>query len=308
MRHIAPMTLLVTSALLASPACSVIDTGEPLKRPMSEVSDAGAGNSSARDTDGRTTADTDDTTICSEPTNCPEADSCVDILRAFPDAADGDYTLSAGREVYCDMDNGGWTRVVDFQAAPNSCPDGWKADTDTLPADVPICVVSQRDCSSNVEDSASFDTPVLYAEVRGRFVGYQGNTPDGFTGDGGIGRAYVNGVSITHGTPRQHVFTLAVGLRQNVEAANSCPCMGGREAPDFVGDQYICDSGNPNTEWGRMWYEGHPLWDRGDCDSGDDPWFETQLDSPTEDPLEVRLMTGGCDDLFGVTEMELYVR
>lgn len=60
---------------------------------------------------------------------------------------------------------------------------------------------------------------------------------------------YVDGVSITYGTPREHIWTYAIG---NTDKSNflprfatNCPCsqFPGHLPPSFVGTNYYCESG-----------------------------------------------------------------
>ena len=61
---------------------------------------------------------------------------------------------------------------------------------------------------------------------------------------------YVDGISITSGNPRKHVWTYAVGLSDdyNYPCCN-CPCAKhpGPDPPPFVGSHYYCESGNTGT-------------------------------------------------------------
>ena len=44
-----------------------------------------------------------------------------------------------------------------------------------------------------------------YTKVCGRVIGYQVGHPDAFHSSKSIDKAYVEGVSITHGSPRSHI-------------------------------------------------------------------------------------------------------
>ena len=68
-----------------------------------------------------------------------------------------------------------------------------------------------------------------------------------FTGVNDLDDAYVDGVSITVGSPRVHVWTYAAGFisTENQETHN-CPCnegiYAGTSAPSFVGNDYYCEA------------------------------------------------------------------
>ena len=56
---------------------------------------------------------------------------------------------------------------------------------------------------------------------------------------------YFEGLSLTHGSPRQHVWTYAVGLSDSGSHPHDCPCVltGGQNPKSFVGSHYYCESG-----------------------------------------------------------------
>ena len=74
----------------------------------------------------------------------------------------------------------------------------------------------------------------------GRAKGYQKGSPDTFhDNEQPIDSHYVDGLSITHGNPRQHIWTYAAGLTDNgnIPCCN-CPCAAtaGPAPPSFVGN------------------------------------------------------------------------
>ena len=77
-----------------------------------------------------------------------------------------------------------------------------------------------------------------YTKVTGRVIGYQYASPDGFRPYGHASHparctfdeAYLDGVSITHGTPRQHVWSFAAAHSEQVQRSligttYSCLCV-----------------------------------------------------------------------------------
>jgi hypothetical protein len=90
-----------------------------------------------------------------------------------------------------------------------------------------------------------FPTPHDFIEVRGevRALGFGGSDAfrDGTLAD--LDGVYVDGVSLTVGSPRRHLFSFAHGVT-NVLALSgpaSCPCSGGTPSPSFVGSDYLCE-------------------------------------------------------------------
>ena len=112
---------------------------------------------------------------------------------------------------------------------------------------------------------------------------------------------YVDGVSVTHGYPRIHIWTFAAGVTEgfyHVYAAPDCPCArsGATQAPDYIGNDYYCESGTSDDHGilGHL-HSDDPLWDgqqcEGQCYSNgtSPPWFTVQLSNPTLDDIEVRI-------------------
>ena len=137
-----------------------------------------------------------------------------------------------------------------------------------------------------------------------------------------IDSSYVDGVSVTHGSPRQHIWSFAVGLSRTVNyPLYNCPCSQypgpGPDAP-FVGNDYFCESGNDLDVHNIAWSAGadHRLWD-GSCDSKSNccnrsgmPYFTKVLPRATSDDLEVRLCTNEntYSENVGLEKLELFIR
>ena len=134
----------------------------------------------------------------------------------------------------------------------------------------------------------------------GKVIGYQFGSPDGTVGSN-INGYYIDGISLTHGSPRNHVWSFIAGIYENYNPS-LCPCgtSGARSAPPFVGTDYYCESGNPDNSWQPKLYTNDPLWDGKGCGSVEKPccsrsripWFHKQLGYSTTDSIEMRLC---CD-------------
>ena len=129
--------------------------------------------------------------------------------------------------------------------------------------------------------------------------------------------AYVAGVSLTHGSPRQHIWTFAAGLSEDFPTrGDACPCDASISIgiPPFVGGDYFCESGVNSGSTSGL----HPedsLWDGQGCSNSSTccsfnspPYFTKQLPSPTSDPIEARLCWLDSGDDSPVEFMELYVK
>jgi len=159
-------------------------------------------------------------------------------------------------------------------------------------------------------------------------IGYGYYNVDGFgqyAGPQTIEGPYVDGVSLTHGSPgaRQHIWSFAAGLletRNPIYPTYSCPCLGGT-TPSFVGNDYFCESGNPGPTWTNILYASDPLWDGQGCGSPPccelssppgvtAPWFCKQLPQATTDDIEVRICgdEGASAEDAPVELIELYIR
>lgn len=209
-----------------------------------------------------------------------------------------------------------WTRVVVFDAESDPCPGEWTTPTQSPPV---TCSRWTYDGQPPVKPSfsASFPSPLeSYTEVRGLVAGYQYGSTDGFSPGGeSIDEVFVDGITISHGTPRTHLWTYAAALSEDLSGGGVCPCKGGSKPPAWVGSHYYCESANTGMwEYGQ-WYADDPLWDRdstdGSCNAPfDGAWFERPLDQPSNAPIEVRIMANHNtnDEDIGIARLELYVR
>ena len=114
-----------------------------------------------------------------------------------------------------------------------------------------------------------------YSQVCGRIIGYQFGYPGAFVDSKGKGidGPYVDGVSLTYGSPRQHIWTFANAIdKYPLNYEHKCPCTNVTEQrpipiPSFVGNDYFCETGVPPGEgWDPIrYFPADPLWDGGGC-------------------------------------------
>ena len=152
-----------------------------------------------------------------------------------------------------------WVKVgyLNMTDPMQQCPYPWQTVTS------PVASCEKR--ASVICDSVNISTfGTSYQMVCGRFRGYQVGSPDAFySGFANLETHYVDGVSITYGSPgnRTHVYTYAAGLEEYTTTP-SCPCAAGISPPAFEGSDYYCESGNPNSTWdGTTFYNADVLWD-----------------------------------------------
>ena len=186
------------------------------------------------------------------------------------------------------------------------CPSAWR---EYITSGVGACGIRTPDTGIQTCLATSYPTSRQYSRVCGRAIGYQIGSPDAF-GHQAIAQPldsyYVYGVSITHGTPRNHIWTYAAGLSEggHVVQSNNCPCSnpshsGNAHPPSFVWENCYCESGNPtNTFIYDHIYSRDELWDGEQregvcCSNGKSPsWFSVELPNLTTDDIEVRICCG----------------
>jgi hypothetical protein len=265
------------------------------------------------------------------------AKSCYAIYQCNPHSVSGEYYVNQKNKlglyrpslVFCDMKTrrcgvqGGWMYVtsLDMKRPDDKCPSQFKQET---AGGKRVCVkTAQTGCSSQHYSTGG----VEYAEVCGKARGYSYGSPDTAPYPPGtyrsIEEAYTDGVSITHGShPRKHIFTYMGGWTEYPQGAHElrCPCAA-KGVPlkynHFIGNNFYCESGNPNRLWEKKWYLDDPLWDGAGCPTGNSccsnsglPYFHRTLPRVTTDNIEVRLCADQPrpDEDIGLEQLELYVR
>ena len=122
---------------------------------------------------------------------------------------------------------------LNMSDASAQCPDGWRE----VPSPIRTC---QRQFNTSINSVNYTSCGIPYSRVCGRIIAYQFGTPEGFLGYNGqnqetLNDAYVDGISIIFGHPRNHIWTFAAAKSQN-----RCPCIGSRNpAPPFVDEDHL---------------------------------------------------------------------
>ena len=265
------------------------------------------------------------------------ADSCQQIFELKPCHESGHYWINKrGGEpvkVHCDMDRrccnslSGWLRVahVHMNHEHSWCP----GQLQEVLSPKRLC---QRTVTSGCS-SAMFSTHgVEYSRVCGKVIGYQYGTTNAF-GSGleitsprrrTINDPYIDGVSITYGNPRRHIWSFAAALDEVPERDDTewiCPCTNttvtflGR-VPSYVGEEYYCETGS-HMKVEYQYYMDDPLWNGHGCgrastccDQPGLPYFCKELLEPTSDDIELRLcLDQGRENEDVLLEViELYVQ
>ncbi|XP_019849580.1 PREDICTED: uncharacterized protein LOC109580623 [Amphimedon queenslandica] len=221
----------------------------------------------------------------------------------------GEYIpVHCNMDVLCDSDDG-WTRIV-YINAQQSCPSGFTLYTS---GNTKACGrrSGARDGSC---DSTTFSSMgIKYSQVCGFVYAYQYNSPDAYAIHAGktniqtrIDSAYIDGVSITHGTPRKHIWSLMAAQSEKVTRHTKnyvCPCTAGNaqpKLPSFIG-----------------YHTTDPLWDGKNCRNNEVncckagmPWFYKNLGYTTNDDIELRICgdQSQTDEDARVFSGEIYVK
>ena len=252
--------------------------------------------------------------------------SCKDIKTVLHNSPTGYYHVNS-RNIYCNMGElcgtgGGWTRLayLDMSDSTVNCPTGFRLYQS---GGVRACgrPYGGASCSSVQYPSNG----ISYSQICGRVVGYQYGLTDavGYISINDINSYYVDGVSITHGSPRQHVWTFMSGNRESTYSNSNCPCNtppgGTQQVQSFVGSNYFCESGNYNNTSTHTLYTEDPLWDGQGCGTQEMsccsapglPWFHRDYGNVTiTDYIELRVCAdqGTSDEDVPVSFYEIYVK
>ena len=243
---------------------------------------------------------------CPLPLSLPR--SCEEVKRRCPDCPSNYYIVadnrSIARHVYCYMEElcnstGGWMRVAYLNMTDSSekCPDGFRLYSENGVRACGRPVSSGGSCVGITFPSGNIE----YSQVCGKVIGYQFGSPDGPVGND-INGYYIDGISMTHGSPRKHIWSFISGPFNN-HHPSYCPCgtSGPKSVPSFVGTCYYCESGNPLTSHPSQLYTNDAIWDGQGCGSVEVPccnrpnlpWFHKPLGYSTTDSIEMRLC---CDE------------
>ena len=104
-----------------------------------------------------------------------------------------------------------------------------------------------------------------------------------------------------------HLLQLLRNKLLLIGVVTACPCIHalGNEPPNFVGDDYFCDSGQQQyiRDQPLQFFSADPLWDGAGCGSGNacctfntPPWFHKQLPASTTDDIEMRVCRDEAND------------
>uniref|UniRef100_A0A1X7SZ22 Fibrinogen C-terminal domain-containing protein n=1 Tax=Amphimedon queenslandica TaxID=400682 RepID=A0A1X7SZ22_AMPQE len=259
----------------------------------------------------------------------PIPTSCQEIKNKQPNSPSGVYLLKTATNgtqyIYCNMEElcgsgGGWTRLayLDMTDATQNCPSGFR-----LYQSGGVRACGRATSSGGSCTSVQFPSNgISYSQVCGRVTGYQYAAPDSihhYRND--INSYYIDGVSITRGSPRQHVWTLIAAFSDTLTSSQGCPCSTGStvSVPSLIGDNYFCESGNTGRSAALILFTSDPLWDGQGCVSIASPccnvpgipWFHRDYgNTTTTDYIELRVCDHGGTNSGDspVSYYEIYIK
>ena len=257
------------------------------------------------------------TVIMDNPSNsvCPP-DSHMDAVRTqLSNKISGMLAKTCGGSEY------GWKKIafLNMTDPDQNCPAAWRLYEYGL----------ERACGRPVGvescDSVQYSSDgYAYTQVCGRITGYQYASPDAGnhvlfnpTPGNEINEPYLDGISITYGNPRTHIWSFYGSVNPYVccdtQHADNLESLG------FIGNNSFCDTGNPTDRpWPDTHFTDHPLWDGINhcaasttcCTPHPGPWFYTTLPLPSLYDIEVRICADQStnDEDTPVKLIELYVK
>ena len=254
----------------------------------------------------------------------PKPTSCSEVKQRWPNSPSGfyDITNSTGyvAKVYCHMtklcdSDGPWTRVAHLNMSNPSdeCPEGFHEYDEN----------GVRGCGRQTSSGGSCQSTkyqihnTVYTQVCGRVYGYGYHTLDGvyrynnhYTNN--INAPYIDGVSLTYGNPRKHLWTFIAGYSRI--GLGTCPCVSSSSvtAPAIIGNDYYCESHDRGLTTDPLW-DGKDCWTQENqdcCQNPNLPWFHKTLDQVTSDDIELRVCCdqGTTDEDVPVHLYDIYVK
>ena len=129
---------------------------------------------------------------------------------------------------------------------------------------------------------------------------------------------YVDGVSISNGTPRKHIWTYAIEYGFQFKHTSNCRCteFPGQLPPSFVHDNYYCESGRGTAAVSNV-LTANPDWDGEGCSSDNSccsepslPWFYHQIPLSASEDIQTRICRdqSSLDEDILIREIQLYVQ
>ena len=172
---------------------------------------------------------------------------------------------------------------------------------------------------------AVFDVTETYSKVCGRVKGFQIGSASAFRSPlETFGYNYVHGFNlgrVTSSEVQHHIWTFAVGSTDGDPTLDTvCPCAsdGGANlspAPEFVGHNYFCESGNKDPTATPGQFYSDTLWDGKNCFGDSEccafnhpPYFVRDLGTEVSGLLSAEICTEEVGSNIAIQLIEIYVQ
>ena len=227
----------------------------------------------------------------------------------------------------CNITSANWRRVAYFDTTQgDSCPTGLRTVTNNTTNQTACGRTNTSAGCASLKFQSSSKT---YTNICGRVRGYQESNPEGFFHNAltntTIDDPYANGILITQGSPRKHIWSYVAGASEATDygegvhlicpCARSTPSITSSDVPNFVGTHYYCESGHNATSphWGGVIWED-PLWDGQGCHNSGNQccnrygWFHRQVQVSSE-YIELRICAdqGYANEDIPIDQFEIWV-
>lgn len=234
--------------------------------------------------------------------------SCSDVLSLSLPSGYYLVRTSGGSVVnmYCDVSltcggvKGGWARVINetFPHPINKCPLGF-----VLAYFYGMALCARAYTSPGCSVMRYPTNRLSYSRLCGKITGAQLRSSDGFTryynnrrffNTMPLNSAYLDGISLTHGGFKRHIWSFAALHRYS-----KCSCS--TDKPAFVSSHFSCDQDEVSS---------HILWDGLECPAHNKEWFYRNLIYSTSDDIEVRICRDEerqNEDIF-IKTIEIFVQ
>ena len=253
--------------------------------------------------------------------NSTYSSSCQDVLNSVPDSASGFYALydvveGKFSKHYCRFQelcnsSGPWRRVayLNMSDSEQNCPSQLK---EYHKNGVRAC--GRRTTRKGSCQSVRIPATFPYLKICGRVIGYQMGLTHGFWAGKTIDEHYVDGVSLTYGFPRKHLWSFAAQTSDGYYSFPICECQGdSRPSLEFVDKNFFCESGSHWLPTSPQLHATDPLWDGQGCGPIETecchlpgiPWFHKILATPTASDMELRVC-GNLGTKIGNVPVGLY--
>ena len=181
--------------------------------------------------------------LCDIETCINDAQQTLDTIEDFVQCGGGDWRLAI---------------LQDYSNPNTNCPGRWR----------PVIRSGQRFCTRSefidvgTCESVSFRVDGEYSRVCGRIRAFHAGQATSFRPPISIEAAYLTGLSLTHGRPRQHIWSFAIGESEDsndliLGLRGLCPCHNDAlpgSVPPFVGNDYFCEAALDRPFRGGTWH------------------------------------------------------